>query len=122
LRQPEAEIAAASPALPRDENGPVFAAPWQAQAFALAVHLLERGRLTPGEWATALGAELAAADPRDSPEDYFRHWLDALERLASAKAFASGDEIVSRQQAWRDAAAATPHGRPIVLGRNQVKA
>ena len=27
------------PALPRDHEGPVFAEPWQAQAFAMAVRL-----------------------------------------------------------------------------------
>ena len=97
MRRPEAELAAASPALPRDEAGPVFAAPWQAQAFAIAVHLLERGRMTPGEWAAALGAEIAAAGPQDRPEDYYQHWLDALEKLAAAKSFASRYDLSRRQ-------------------------
>ena len=34
------------PRLPRDEGGPVFAEPWQAQAFALAVKLSEQGHFT----------------------------------------------------------------------------
>ena len=38
----DAERLAALPPLPRDEDGPVFAEPWQAQAFALAVTALER--------------------------------------------------------------------------------
>ena len=34
------------PRLPRDEGGPVFAEPWQAAAFALAVRLSEKGYFT----------------------------------------------------------------------------
>src|ERR1043165_2548228 len=51
--------------LPRDEQGPVFAEPWQAQAFALAVRLSAQGYFTWKEWATALATELAAAVERD---------------------------------------------------------
>jgi hypothetical protein len=40
------------PPLPRDEGGPVFAEPWQAQAFALAVRLSEQGYFTWKEWRT----------------------------------------------------------------------
>src|SRR5258708_1891156 len=36
---PDAERLASLPRLPRDDGGPVFAEPWQAQAFALAVKL-----------------------------------------------------------------------------------
>src|ERR1700674_1730316 len=46
------------PGLPRDQGGPVFAEPWQAQAFALAVRLSEQGHYTWKEWADALAAEL----------------------------------------------------------------
>src|SRR5436190_12475375 len=44
------------PRLPRDEGGPVFAEPWQAQAFALAVKLSEQGHFTWKEWAQGLAA------------------------------------------------------------------
>jgi hypothetical protein len=37
----ESERLKALPRLPRDEGEPVFAEPWQAQAFALAVKLSE---------------------------------------------------------------------------------
>ena len=49
------------PRLPRDEGGPVFAEPWQAQAFALAVRLSAQGYFTWKEWAAALAEELKAA-------------------------------------------------------------
>ena len=48
---------ASLPSLPRDEGGPVFAEPWQAQAFALAVRRSAQGHFTWKEWAEALAAE-----------------------------------------------------------------
>ena len=83
-----AERFAASPLLPRDEAGPVFAEPWQAQVFALAVQLSAAGHFTWTEWTTALGAQLQAAADRGEPDDgsrYFEHWLAALEQLVAEK-------------------------------------
>jgi nitrile hydratase accessory protein len=117
LKPAELRLAAASAGIPRDESEPVFAAPWQAQAFAIAVHMVETGRITLAEWAEALGAEIAKAGSAASPETYYRHWLDALETLAHRKSLALRPELVARQQAWRDAAEATPHGEPIMLAR-----
>ncbi|HUI77827.1 MAG TPA: nitrile hydratase accessory protein, partial [Bryobacteraceae bacterium] len=57
------------PRLPRDEGGPVFGEPWQAQAFALAVRLSAQGHFTWKEWADALAAELKAAAGRGEPDD-----------------------------------------------------
>lgn len=107
------------PGLPRDAEGPVFAEPWQAQAFAMAVSLNERGVFTWTEWAEALGAEIArarrAGDP-DLGDGYYHHWLAALERLVAEKGVAPSDLLAERRDAWDRAARATPHGRPIVLG------
>ena len=77
--------------MPRDEGGPVFAEPWQAQAFALAVRLSEQGHYTWKEWAAALADELQAAAGRGEPDDgsrYYEHWLAALESLVAAKGLA----------------------------------
>ena len=120
MKPAERQIAAASAGIPRDETGPRFAAPWQAQAFAIAVHLVESGKITPAEWAEALGAEIAKAGSAASPETYYLHWLNALEALADRKSLALRPELAARQQAWRDAAEATPHGEPIVLARRAI--
>jgi nitrile hydratase accessory protein len=95
---------------------PAFAAPWQAQAFAIAVLLRDKGVVTWAEWAERLGAALrepAASD--DAGEAYWLAWLAALERLAVDKGAASLAELAGRREAWDRAARATPHGRPIVL-------
>jgi nitrile hydratase accessory protein len=111
----------ALPGIPRGADGPVFREPWEAQAFALAVALHERGRFTWTEWAAALAAEIktaqAAGDP-DTGETYYRHWLAALERLVAAKALAGRGELETRRAQWDRAARATPHGQPIELAND----
>jgi len=118
---PEAELGAL-PALPRDEGGPVFTAPWEAQAFAMALSLHERGVFTWKEWASALAAELAAAAARGEPDDgtrYYQHWLAALEALVARKSVVSAPELEQRVDEWDAAARATPHGQPIELPRRR---
>ena len=108
----------ALPRLPRDESGPVFAEPWQAQAFALAVKLSEQGYFTWKEWAAALADELKAAAHRGEPDDgsrYYEHWLAALERLATAKGLTDRTALHERKEAWADAYRHTPHGKPVEL-------
>ena len=111
----ESELVAHSERIPMDGNGPVFSAPWQAQAFALTLRLHEKGVFSWPEWSAALGSEIAAAGNDAPAEDYYRWWLAALERLVVEKAVATPELLARRQQAWRDAAAATPHGEPIRL-------
>ena len=106
------------PAIPRDEEGPVFRAPWEAQAFAMAVMLHERGHFAWTEWASRLAEEIAAAQARGETDDgrrYYHYWLATLERLVADKRIILTDELRARRDAWEQAAAATPHGQPIVL-------
>jgi len=106
------------PSLPRGEDGPVFAEPWQAQAFALAVRLSEQGHFTWKEWAAALADELRAAVDRGEPDDgsrYYEHWLAALERLVTAKGLSNPSAMQERKEAWADAYRHTPHGKPVKL-------
>jgi nitrile hydratase accessory protein len=115
LSQPDL---AALPPLPRDEGGPVFAEPWQAQAFALAVRLSAEGHFAWKEWAAALAGELKAAADRGEPDDgtrYYQHWLAALERLVTAKGLSNSAELMARKEAWADAYRHTPHGKPVEL-------
>jgi nitrile hydratase accessory protein len=104
--------------IPRNAEGPVFREPWEAEAFALALSLNERGLFTWREWAATLGEEIkkaqAAGDP-DSGETYYRHWLATLERIVAAKGLADAQLLARTQQAWRRASERTPHGTPIAL-------
>lgn len=106
------------PGLPADADGPVFGAPWQAQAFAMTVALHARGLFTWPEWAQVLGRRIASdpAQPgEDAGEAYYRQWLAALEDIVAAKGASSPHELQRYQQAWDRAADRTPHGRPIEL-------
>lgn len=104
---------AESDRLPKDADGPVFAEPWEAQAFAMAVKLNEAGVFGWGEWAETLGSELKAHPQRP----YYESWLAALEKLVQAKGLMSEAERLARIAAWDRAAHATPHGQPIELSR-----
>ena len=109
---------AALPQIPRDSEGPVFAEPWQAQAFALAVKLSEQGHFTWKEWATALASELKAAADRGEPDDgsrYYQHWLAALEHLVTTKGLSDPSTLLARKEAWAEAYRHTPHGKPVEL-------
>jgi hypothetical protein len=53
--------------IPRDRDGPVFRAPWEAQAFAMAVTLHERGVFTWQEWAAPSLARSGARKRRVMP-------------------------------------------------------
>ena len=109
---------AALPQLPRDEGGPVFAEPWQAQAFALAVKLSDQGHFTWKEWAAALADELKSAADRGEPDDgsnYYEHWLTTLERLVTAKGLSNPAALLACKEAWADAYRHTPHGKPVEL-------
>jgi nitrile hydratase accessory protein len=108
----------AVPSIPRNAQGPVFSEPWEAQAFAMALALHERGLFTWLEWAATLADEIkraqACGDP-DTGETYYRHWLNALERLVAAKGVADARMLARYRDAWDHAADRTPHGIPIEL-------
>ena len=108
----------ALPSIPLGEEGPVFKAPWEAQAFAMTLRLHQAGHFTWAEWAAALSAEIkraqAGGDP-DLGDGYYRHWLRALERLAAEKGLVTVDGLAGRTEAWRRAHERTPHGQPVVL-------
>ena len=101
---------------------PVFEAPWHAQAFALAVHLNERGVFTWPDWTQAFGAELArrgVARDLDGGDDYFAAWLAVLERICDEKGLAEAGPLAELRDAWEAAYLRTPHGAPVRLAEGE---
>jgi nitrile hydratase accessory protein len=97
---------------------PVFAEPWQAHAFALALALHRQGLFTWAEWAQALAGQIAAAQAAgdaDRGDTCYQHWLATLERLVATKGATSAAELEAHRRAWDHAADRTPHGQPIEL-------
>ncbi len=109
------------PGIPCEGEAPVFAEPWQAQAFAMALTLQQRGVFTWNEWADELGARIKGAIEGGDPDDgttYYHHWLATLERLVARKGIASPETLDRYVRAWDHAADRTPHGQTIEL-RNE---
>ena len=90
----------------------MFREPWEAQAFAMTLHLYDRGLFAWPEWAAILGDEIkkaqAAGDP-DTGETYYRHWLAALERIVAEKG------VTDAQARW--SATSTPGTTPPTARR-----
>jgi nitrile hydratase accessory protein len=108
----------AAPGIPSDPEGPVFREPWEAEAFAMAVALDERGLFGWGQWTAVLGDEIKRAQAKGDPdtgETYYRHWLAALERIVAEKGVTDAAALAHYRDAWDRAAARTAHGAPIVL-------
>jgi nitrile hydratase accessory protein len=105
----------------------VFAEPWEARAFALALTLSAGGKFSWDEFRDRLIAEIAQADAAavndaqvesDSPRgQYYKCWLAALEKLLREKALLNGEEIERRA----DAIAASPPAPTKAKSRGPVK-
>jgi nitrile hydratase accessory protein len=91
-----------------------FAAPWEAQVFALVVSLQEAGLFTWSEWADRIGREIRPADGPERAADYGA-WLATLETILAERGVAGSESVAARTEAFLRAAAATPHGQPIRL-------
>ena len=116
--QPDAPSVTRLPGIPLHSGEPTFGEPWEAQAFAMALALHERGVFTWPEWAAALADEIRSAQAAGDPDlgnTYYRHWLAALEKLVAAKGIATADLLARYRDAWDRAADRTPHGTPIEL-------
>jgi nitrile hydratase accessory protein len=96
-------------------DGPPFAEPWQAHAFALVLHLHAQGVFTWTEWAQALAEELRRGEREAAPAGYYGHWLAAIERLLLARGLVDRRTLVERRDAWVQAYRTTPHGKPVAL-------
>lgn len=103
------------PGLPCDTGGPVFNAPWEAQAFAMTLALHERGEFSWKEWAQTLADVIGEVRQRGESDTGERHWQTALERIAARKGLVSDALLLQRRQQWDEAARRTPHGQPIEL-------
>ena len=84
--------------IPSKDGEPVFQAPWEARAFAMALRLLEQRYYTWQEFQDHLIAEIASpgasADPgQGATMGYYEHWLCALEKLLSEKGLVVADVL-----------------------------
>jgi len=118
MRDLEQKLCMNMPLLPKDEEGPIFAEPWQAHAFAMAVRLCEEGHFVWQEWVEEFSQQIknaqAAGDP-DLGDTYYLHWINCLEEMVAKKEIVSKNDMMSRKEEWRQAYLHTPHGEPVSL-------
>ena len=119
---PEESINTAFPGLlhnsAKDEQQPVFAEPWEAHAFAIAVKLSEKGLFKWSEWTNSLAKEIKEAKEQGNPDfgnTYYQFWLSALETILLEKNIVKKSDIKSMMEQWRSAYLSTPHGKPVKL-------
>jgi len=102
-----------------------FAAPWHAEAFALAVHLNEAGHFCCAEWSRRFGKNLAGSrsimasgddgQGLDGSEDYYLIWLQTLIEVMQEKGIVDLETLDALKAQWIDAYIQTPHGNPVTL-------
>lgn len=81
----------------------------------MVVRLHEQGVISWSEWADALSAKLHQPGRNADGSDYYDCWVAALSQLLTEQSITSEPELTALTRSWQRAAAATPHGRPIVL-------
>lgn len=100
------------------DGEPVFDDLWQAQVLAIADTLVAAGAFEAAAWSQALGEELTisqTAGAPDTPQTYYEAALRALERLLDHSKAVPSQELLEREDAWRQAYLSTPHGSPVAL-------
>lgn len=104
-------------ALERTPVDAPFAAPWEAQVFAMVEMLRQRGLFTADEWSQTLAAVIRPHGRDEATADYTQ-WLEALEVLLRRHGVTDDAMVSSRRDAFLRAAAATPHGQPILIAND----
>jgi nitrile hydratase accessory protein len=99
-RKPDLDGLTGALAIPRKNGELVFAAPWQARAFGMAVGLHQEGLFEWEDFRSRLIAEVGDTHPEDAGADasslYYRQWLRALERLLVDKGVLSAGDLHDR--------------------------
>jgi nitrile hydratase accessory protein len=94
---------AAGPAAPPRDNGElVFAAPWESQAFGLALALREAGHIGWEDFRQRLITEIASWEASHGAGDewsYYRCWLRALEQAVSSRGLVGAADLRDRTAA-----------------------
>jgi nitrile hydratase accessory protein len=83
-------------AVPRHNGELLFAAPWEARAFGIAVTLHDGGLYAWRDFSQGLAAEIAAAERQGTSAPYYERWLTTLEKLAMAKGIITPAELQQR--------------------------
>ena len=81
------------PSIPRDEEGAVFNAPWEAKVFAIIVSLHHQGHFTWPQWAETISDEIAKDRGNDPETPYYELWLRAAERIIESQGLCKAGDL-----------------------------
>ncbi len=100
-----------------DTGEPVFAEPWQAQAFAMTISLYNKGVFTWGEWTETFSGELKkrASGDDEGGRHYYEDWLAALEAIVSNRTEVQPAKLGELKDKWKQAYRTTPHGEKVSI-------
>jgi nitrile hydratase accessory protein len=97
-----------------DDNR-VFAEPWQARAFALALALSERGLFSLRDFQAALIGRIISFEKSQciaGTADYYTRWIEALEDLLGQRGMLPNDRLSHLERdVLEDAASRKVHQR-----------
>ncbi len=91
-----------------DGSEPVFAAPWEARAFALTVKLHERGVFSWSQWSEYLAKAIDSAAEKEG-SSYYESWLQALETLLRDSEVVGSEEYLSVIRQFNPEPSASDH-------------
>ena len=94
---------------PRDNGELVFTAPWESQAFGVALALHDAGCIDWEDFRQSLIREIGdweAAHPSGDGWNYYECWLGSLERLVNRRGLVTAEDLRARL----DLLAARPEG------------
>ena len=104
-------------ALPRQSGELIFAAPWEGEAFAMAVALCEGGSFPWDDFQHHLIAQIAATEQKEVPPEacptYYECWLAALEALLIDKQILTKKKLDNRA-IWLARAASSSGSRSFM--------
>ena len=102
----------------KNKQEPVFAEPWEAHAFAIAVKLSENGLLNWSEFSDTLAKKIKIVKEQrlsDSSNTYYHIWLSALETILFEKKILKKSDLKKSIKQWRSAYLSTKHGKTVIL-------
>ncbi len=84
-----------------DDPDLIFAAPWEAKAFAIIVKLAQDGHFSWADWVACFSREVAAATAaaeRGEPApSYYEQWLTAAETLLVERRLTSREQLLAKR-------------------------
>lgn len=95
----------AGEAPPRANGEMVFAEPWEARAFGLALALSDDGHYDWEAFRRSLIAAIGSWEDEHGADDpswrYYERWLEALERMLLARGLVETEELDRRTEEFR---------------------